>query len=59
MPEAFAPYQPLAAFLLRAFDANGTDGSHDLSHIVRVWRNAARDRRHPNAAAIPNCCSRL
>ena len=45
MTEPFAPYQPLAAFLLRGFDANGTDGSHDLSHIVRVWRNAARIAR--------------
>jgi len=37
----FAPFQPLAAVLLAAFDP-GTDGSHDLSHIARVWRNAAR-----------------
>ena len=42
MPARFAPYPDLAAFLLRAFNSNGTDGSHDLSHIVRVWRNAAR-----------------
>src|SRR5271165_3718424 len=45
MTETFAPYQPLADFLLGAFDANGTGGSHDLSHIVRVWRNAARIAR--------------
>lgn len=45
MPERFAPHHTLAAFLLGAFDANGTDGSHDLSHIVRVWRNAARIAR--------------
>jgi uncharacterized protein len=45
MTEPFAPYQDLADGLLRAFDANGTDGSHDLSHIVRVWRNAARIAR--------------
>lgn len=42
MTEPFAPFQPLATRLLGAFDANGTDGSHDLSHIVRVWRNAVR-----------------
>ena len=42
MPARFAPYQTLADFLLSAFDANGTDGSHDLSHIIRVWRNAVR-----------------
>src|SRR5664279_1398662 len=45
MTEVFAPCQNLADFLLRAFDANGTDGSHDLSHIVRVWRNALRIAR--------------
>jgi uncharacterized protein len=41
MTELFAPYQDLAGFLLNAFDANEAGGSHDLSHIVRVWRNAA------------------
>ncbi len=41
----FDPHRPLADFLLRAFDANGTDGSHDLSHIARVWRNATRIAR--------------
>lgn len=39
-PAAFAPYEALAARLLAALPA-GTDGSHDLSHILRVWRNAA------------------
>jgi uncharacterized protein len=42
MSELFAPYRDLADTLLRGFDASGTDGSHDLSHIVRVWRNARR-----------------
>jgi uncharacterized protein len=42
MTQTFAPFQSLADTLLGAFDANGTDGSHDLSHIIRVWRNAAR-----------------
>jgi uncharacterized protein len=40
MTEPFAPYQALADFLLPAFDANEAGGAHDLSHIVRVWRNA-------------------
>jgi uncharacterized protein len=52
--EPFAPFQGLAATLLSAFDANGTDGSHDLSHIVRVWRNAARIAR-----AEPDCDTEL
>jgi uncharacterized protein len=45
MTEAFAPHQDLADYLLNAFDASGTGGSHDLSHIVRVWRNAVRIAR--------------
>jgi uncharacterized protein len=45
MSDLFAPYQDLAGILLRGFDANGTDGSHDLSHIARVWRNARRIAR--------------
>jgi uncharacterized protein len=45
MTDPFAPYQDLADFLLRAFDANIAGGSHDLSHIVRVWRNAVRIAR--------------
>jgi uncharacterized protein len=38
---AFAPHDALATRLLPALDADGTDGSHDLSHLLRVWRNAA------------------
>jgi uncharacterized protein len=45
MRPPFAPYQELADRLLRAFDANEAGGAHDLSHIVRVWRNAARIAR--------------
>jgi uncharacterized protein len=45
MSEPFAPYQALADFLLTAFDANEAGGAHDLSHIVRVWRNAAHIAR--------------
>ena len=39
--QAFAPYEALAAQLLpHAADTN--DGSHDLAHILRVFRNAMR-----------------
>ncbi|CAB3969511.1 phosphohydrolase [Burkholderia cenocepacia] len=38
---AFAPFQDLANALLAHWrDANG-DGSHDTSHLQRVWKNAA------------------
>lgn len=38
---AFFPFQGLARTLLpHAGDANG-DGSHDTSHLQRVWKNAA------------------
>lgn len=38
---AFAPFQDLATSLLpHAYDDNG-DGSHDTSHLQRVWKNAA------------------
>jgi uncharacterized protein len=35
----FHPFDPLAAKLLDA-SQDDEDGAHDLSHIVRVWRNA-------------------
>jgi uncharacterized protein len=37
--QMFHPFDPLAARLLD-FSTNDEDGAHDLSHIVRVWRNA-------------------
>jgi uncharacterized protein len=36
----FAPHAALAARLLAFIGPQGTDGSHDLTHIQRVWRNA-------------------
>ena len=38
---AFTPHHNLAEHLLPALDTDGTDGAHDLSHLLRVWRNAA------------------
>jgi uncharacterized protein len=37
--QTFAPFQNLAAQLLSWLDES-TDGSHDLSHLTRVWQNA-------------------
>lgn len=39
--EAFAPHETLAQALL-AHAADGSDGAHDLAHILRVFRNAMR-----------------
>ena len=36
----FEPHAALAATLLDLLGPAGTDGSHDLTHIQRVWRNA-------------------
>ena len=35
----FAPYEHLSTVLLPMNDQKG-DGSHDVSHLVRVWKNA-------------------
>jgi uncharacterized protein len=41
MPEQpFFPYQSLATELLAYLPEDSGDGSHDLSHIHRVWTNA-------------------
>ena len=39
--EAFSPHETLAAALIE-HAVEGDDGSHDLSHILRVFRNAMR-----------------
>ncbi|MBN7804727.1 HD domain-containing protein [Agrobacterium rosae] len=41
--QAFAPYEQLAETLI-PHAAEGDDGSHDLAHIHRVFRNALRIR---------------
>jgi uncharacterized protein len=60
----FGDQSELAEQLLAAFDAEGDDGSHDWSHLLRVWRNAARiadrepgcDRTVLTAAVILHDC---
>ncbi|MFT4181025.1 MAG: HD domain-containing protein [Rhizobium sp.] len=39
MARAFAPFETLAADLI-PHAADGDDGSHDIAHILRVFRNA-------------------
>ena len=41
MSAAFSPYETLAELLL-PHAADGDDGSHDLAHILRVFKNAMR-----------------
>ena len=42
----FGEQAPLAERLLAALGAEGDDGSHDRSHLLRVWRNALAIARH-------------
>jgi len=37
----FAPFQNLAKTLLSYWNEDNGDGSHDTSHLQRVWKNAA------------------
>ena len=41
LPQSFAPHEALAETLI-PHAAEGDDGSHDLAHIHRVFRNAMR-----------------
>lgn len=41
MAAAFAPFETLAAALL-PHATEGDDGSHDVAHLLRVWKNARR-----------------
>jgi uncharacterized protein len=60
----FGDQAALAKRLLAAIEADGDDGSHDRSHLLRVWRNAAAiadhepecDRTVLAAAAILHDC---
>lgn len=38
---SFAPFQHLAKTLLSYWNEDNGDGSHDTSHLQRVWKNAA------------------
>jgi len=54
---AFGPYAELAAHLFGVLDqddppAAGSDGSHDLSHILRVWHSAAAIARSEPACDV-------
>ncbi|HVZ06980.1 HD domain-containing protein [Rhodopila sp.] len=48
--DPFGDQADLAAYLLAELGPDGTDGSHDRSHLLRVWQNARRI-----AAEEPGC----
>jgi uncharacterized protein len=64
MNEIFGDQVELAERLLAALGSDGDDGSHDRSHLLRVWRNAtaiaeqepACDRAVLTAAVILHDC---
>lgn len=62
----FSPFETLAAQLLSHVADDGGDGSHDLSHLVRVWNNVRRiqaqeggDLRILCAAVLLHDCVRV
>ncbi|MCI3943790.1 HD domain-containing protein [Pseudomonas syringae] len=50
----FAPFEDLAALLIPRAHAQNMDGSHDISHLLRVWKNvcAIRDREGGDARVL-------
>ncbi|MCV4290200.1 HD domain-containing protein [Pseudomonas capsici] len=42
----FAPFQDLARLLIPHTQAKRFDGSHDISHLLRVWKNVCAIRNH-------------
>jgi len=64
LTDAFGDQADLSGTLLAALGPAGTDGSHDASHLVRVWHNARRiaedepgcDRRILLAAVLLHDC---
>lgn len=51
---SFAPFQDLAQRLIPHTHAEKIDGSHDISHLLRVWRNvcAIRDQEGGDAEIL-------
>ncbi|WP_432240318.1 HD domain-containing protein [Herbaspirillum robiniae] len=63
---AFSPFEALAAELLPHVMDDAGDGSHDISHLVRVWNNVRRlqaqeggDLRLLLAAVLLHDCVRV
>lgn len=51
---SFAPFQDMASLLIPHTHAEKIDGAHDVSHLLRVWKNvcAIRDREGGDARVL-------
>ncbi|CAM3030664.1 phosphohydrolase [Pseudomonas floridensis] len=49
--ERFAPFEDLASLLIPHTHAEKVDGSHDVSHLLRVWKNVCAIRDHEGGDA--------
>lgn len=47
----FAPFEDLARLLIPHTHAEKIDGSHDISHLLRVWKNVCAIRDHEGGDA--------
>ncbi|WP_439852086.1 HD domain-containing protein [Pseudomonas syringae] len=47
----FAPFEDLATRLIPHTHAEKVDGSHDVSHLLRVWKNVCAIRDHEGGDA--------
>ncbi len=56
---AFAPFEDLAEKLIGHALQQGGDGSHDLSHLARVWKNAMTIQREDGGDAEILCAATL
>lgn len=50
---SFAPFQDFARRLIPHTHAEKIDGSHDISHLQRVWRSSLYDPQDPGASHRP------
>ncbi|MBC3957771.1 HD domain-containing protein [Pseudomonas triticifolii] len=49
--DRFAPFEDLARVLIPHTHAEKVDGSHDIAHLLRVWKNVCAIRNHEGGDA--------
>ncbi|WP_024693986.1 HD domain-containing protein [Pseudomonas syringae] len=49
--DRFAPFEDLARLLIPHTHAEKIDGSHDIAHLLRVWKNVCAIRNHEGGDA--------